>query len=576
MIDWSVVEAAHRYADLGWSVLPLHAIRNERCTCGKSDCPSPGKHPRTRNGVKDATTDHVAIDQWFEAWPDSNVGIATGKASGLVVVDVDPRNGGFESMEKIELPPTRMVETGGGGFHYLYAYADSVAQHVIATGVDVKADGGYIVAAPSNHISGGTYSWIDEAVKLAPAPPIALNGSARKTGPVVVEPDQKQRFADILSTDVGEGARNDTLTQVGGYLRNTQPEPVTRAILALWNQLHVKPPLAPDELSRTIKGLYQRYPGLSTDPYEFWTARSLLSTEFPELTWVVKDLLPEGLCFLAGRPKRGKSWLALQIAIDVVTGGSSLGTTSHGKVLYLALEDSPRRIKTRLQQMRAEKSDDLFFLNTFPQLDQGGYNRLMDLMEQYRPILVVVDTLARVQGRKRDGDSNADMTDLLSPLQALALEAHCAILMIDHHRKPGQDPADMIDDIAGSTAKTAVADAILGLYRKSGDALATLKITGRDVEERDIPLLWDSLQFHWRLEKKAELTVRDQRVIQFVDSVGEADINVIATHLGLTTRAIQEDMADLVARGLLGELTVPTGTRGRPRTLYTPANKGKS
>jgi hypothetical protein len=100
--DSTPLVAALAYATRGWPVLPLHSVQNGRCTCGAAACRSTGKHPRTANGIKDATTDLEQIKQWWACWPEANIGIATGAASGLVVVDVDPRNGGKESLERLQ------------------------------------------------------------------------------------------------------------------------------------------------------------------------------------------------------------------------------------------------------------------------------------------------------------------------------------------------------------------------------------------------------------------------------------------------------------------------------------------
>jgi Bifunctional DNA primase/polymerase, N-terminal len=100
--DSTPLEAALVYATRGWPVLPLHSVHNGECTCGAANCQSPGKHPRTANGIKDATTDLEQIKQWWTYWPEANIGIATGAASGLLVVDVDPRNGGKESLERLQ------------------------------------------------------------------------------------------------------------------------------------------------------------------------------------------------------------------------------------------------------------------------------------------------------------------------------------------------------------------------------------------------------------------------------------------------------------------------------------------
>jgi hypothetical protein len=97
----SRLQAAAFYAERGWYVFLIHCVRNGRCTCGRTDCSGPGKHPRTGNGLKDASTDPETIRGWWKRWPDANVGIVTGEVSGIVVVDIDPRYQGDESLEKL-------------------------------------------------------------------------------------------------------------------------------------------------------------------------------------------------------------------------------------------------------------------------------------------------------------------------------------------------------------------------------------------------------------------------------------------------------------------------------------------
>ncbi|HEY9285908.1 MAG TPA: bifunctional DNA primase/polymerase [Pyrinomonadaceae bacterium] len=160
--------AALSYARRGWHVFPLHSPDPDRgCTCamGKA-CTSPGKHPRTRKGLKDATTDERQIKAWWQKWPLANVGLTTGKASGLVAVDVDHRGGGGASLTELfeahgQFPETLEAETGGG-FHIFFSHPGvsfKNSSSVLGEGLDVKTDGGYVVAAPSLHASGKRYRW---------------------------------------------------------------------------------------------------------------------------------------------------------------------------------------------------------------------------------------------------------------------------------------------------------------------------------------------------------------------------------------------------------------------------------
>ena len=118
--------AALYYAALGWAVLPLHTIKNRACSCGNKNCNSPGKHPRCSHGVKDATIDPITISRWWKKWPKANIGIATGAISHLLVLDIDPRHGGTESLDQLsdrygKLPDTIESLTGGDGRHIFFS-----------------------------------------------------------------------------------------------------------------------------------------------------------------------------------------------------------------------------------------------------------------------------------------------------------------------------------------------------------------------------------------------------------------------------------------------------------------------
>lgn len=162
----AVLEAALGYYALGFSVIPIHGIVDGRCTCGKSNCPSKGKHPALgswkRYQDKRATEEEVR--QWFTPRPYLNLGIVTGKVSGIVVLDVDGE-AGHQALKKAgyEIPDTVHAHTGGGGDHYYFNYPQDGLRNSassIAPKVDVRGDGGLVVAPPSVHRSGGRYEWV--------------------------------------------------------------------------------------------------------------------------------------------------------------------------------------------------------------------------------------------------------------------------------------------------------------------------------------------------------------------------------------------------------------------------------
>jgi len=190
----SPLDAALYYATvLGWSVFPLHVARGGVCSCpdpqhggkpGGARCESKGKHPRISRGLKGASKDPAQIRAWWRRWPDAPVGVVTGEASGFVVLDIDVSRGkqGRESLARLEaengaLPPTSVSITGSGGSHLLFALPGSPLANSgskVGQGLDVRATGGYIVAPPSSHESGGVYQWQPGAepwtLPLAPMP----------------------------------------------------------------------------------------------------------------------------------------------------------------------------------------------------------------------------------------------------------------------------------------------------------------------------------------------------------------------------------------------------------------------
>ena len=94
----STAATALEYASRGWPVFPVHVPAGGGCSCGNPGCEHVGKHPRTQHGLLDATTDEATIRQWWTDWPDANIGFATGAASGIVVLDIDPRHGGDKTL----------------------------------------------------------------------------------------------------------------------------------------------------------------------------------------------------------------------------------------------------------------------------------------------------------------------------------------------------------------------------------------------------------------------------------------------------------------------------------------------
>jgi hypothetical protein len=230
--------------------------------------------------------------------------------------------------------------------------------------------------------------------------------------------------------------------------------------------------------------------------------------DFAPTRWVVPDVLPEGLALLVGKPKKGKSWMALGMCEAVAVGGVALGTrrVEQGDTLYLALEDNKKRLKKRLQKvLNGAAAPDKMHLHTeWPRLDEGGAELLDEwLTEHPGARLVVVDTLAKIRKPARGQNVYSEDYAALEQLLPLAAKHGVAIVVVHHLRKMAA--SDPLDEISSSTGLTAGVDGFLILRRTPGSKGPTLYVDGRDIEEpTEYALIWNMNTATWSIEGTAE------------------------------------------------------------------------
>jgi hypothetical protein len=270
------VVAALDYVARGWEVFPVWWIKKSRCACGEADWQHPGKHPLGKlapNGRNDATTDPKIIKGWWKRYPSANVGIATGSESGLVVVDIDPRNSGNESKKKLErlgnFSYTITVHTGGGGEH-IYLQHPGHGQKIKSKselggfpGIDQKGDGGYIVAPPSNHISGDKYTWkIPPDTPLAKIPDWLMQLLTKDSEPL-------RGTVALTGEKIPDGKRNGTLTSLAGTMRRRgMSQEAIEAALLVENK-RCDPPLSEKDVLTVARSVSRYAPGTDSAPQ--WT-----------------------------------------------------------------------------------------------------------------------------------------------------------------------------------------------------------------------------------------------------------------------------------------------------------------
>lgn len=217
-------EHALAYARQGWHVFPVHSAWNGTCTCGRTDCPSPAKHPRTRHGLKDATRDEAVIRTFFPDGQDCNIGAVCGVLNGIVVIDIDPKNDGENGIAGLEralgpLPATLTSMTPSGGRHLYFACPPTTlirnaTRFHGAPGVDIRGDGGYVVVPPSVGANGRAYTWLPTETALAtlPAPWLGL-----------IERRETQREADTREQPSGPQARPLSAATVDFETQGAEP-----------------------------------------------------------------------------------------------------------------------------------------------------------------------------------------------------------------------------------------------------------------------------------------------------------------------------------------------------------------
>lgn len=289
-----MISDALMYAKLGWQVFPLHTPDSEgRCSCRKDCGRDNGKHPRTIIGVHAATSDPEAVRRWWETWEDANIGVATGGASGIFVVDVDPRHGGDATLkallEKYEpggaFPQKVWASTGGGGWHLYFKHPGfPVKSHAgaLGPGVDVKGEGGYVVAPPSLHASGRRYEW--GGFDQPPDAPEWLLSLLRESAP--------RAAASVAEGEaILEGGRNQALTSLAGTMRRRgMSEESIFVAISVENVNRCSPPL-PEADVRKIAHSVARYQ--PEDPGFVYPTQTPLDGERPDGIYLVSEISGE-------------------------------------------------------------------------------------------------------------------------------------------------------------------------------------------------------------------------------------------------------------------------------------------
>ena len=316
---------------------------------------------------------------------------------------------------------------------------------------------------------------------------------------------------------------------------------------------------------------------------ETMTAEQLQSAPYSPVPFLVDELLPEGLHILAGAPKIGKSWLALWLCLCVSQGQPLWNfAVTQGEVLYLSLEDSYRRIQSRLFDLTEDAPPTLHFAILADTLKHGLEQQIEQFLTEHPTTkLVVIDTLQRVRSAGSDSNLYANDYQDVGLLKQLADKHHIAVLLIHHLRKLHDD--DPMNMISGSTGLSGAADSAFVLQKNARSAnAASLHCTGRDIPDRTLKLELGEDDHVWKLLSDSKTCTGASKIstLQLTKLLSEllrADSTYFGSpsalsakidpdgSLGITpkkvTRLVRESVADLRENGVLAETYRSNGKR---------------
>lgn len=459
-------EAAIKYAKIGLAVFPL--IPRD-------------KRPLTANGFKDATTDIAKIEEWWSINPSANVGIATGQVSGgLVVVDMDldedEDKDGYQSFVKWTdetasiLPDTWLSITGRGGYHMMFRSAFPVRSRTgWLDAVDIRANGGYIVAPPSIHPNGRRYEWED-------APEDTPIADTRDTDVEflmnTINVDDKKASEPLKVPDsIPKGHRDETMFKLAcKYQAMGMSDDAMLAALKAENQARCIPPLTDKEIEQKIRqalkyqkgeaieegnGIYVKKtykPKGSRDTEEITDFDLDMPTleEFEKRTkeWLIEGYIPKGcVTLLCSDGGIGKTSVWCDTLAAMTTGRTTLfdkavdnpfQTGVCREVMYFSKEDPTEEIlKWKFEAAEGDQKRVRCFGLDDERITKIWYGSLLleKLIEKYKPDICVFDTLQAFLPDGVDMAKRKDMRDALNPLNQMGAKYGTTFLMIMHTNK---------------------------------------------------------------------------------------------------------------------------------------------
>lgn len=458
-----VLDQVKEYANHGWSILPV-----------KPD----EKRPYMQNWLqytKERAGEQV-LSGWFTHLSGAGVGVVTGKISGILVLDVESHCP--QPIEEIlRKYPTNMVSrTGSGGYHLFYQYPSNkgrVSNRVrLFDGVDLRADGGFIVLPPTKHPSGGKYEWVNKGMPSV-FPSSILEVEGQPTNPA------GEAWISELLRGVTEGGRNDAAARLAGYFfKKGISYDIIESLLMEWNERN-DPPLPTGEIRTTIKSIQRSHTEDVTGATKVEFLDDRVAAKPPDntfdllklddyirgyggdgVTWAVDDWLPDkSITFLVSPPESYKTWLLLDLAVSVSTGLPFLGkyrVNQRGPCVIIQQEDSHIGLTERLALIANARTGaqlklgvDDYEIPVAPDLpiyihpsrllrfdNQKVLAELEQCIQQIRPKIIMIDPLYSATSVENYMAQSAEQMMILKTWR----DKYGCSFIVAHHSKKNTDP----------------------------------------------------------------------------------------------------------------------------------------
>ncbi len=431
------------------------------------------------------------VDRWFAQKPDIDIGLLCGKQNNVFVLDAD-KEIGMNTAASLKLPDT-VVNVTPKGKQYLFQWdsrLDGIPTNLVKPfdslpGIDFRGEGGFIVAPPSQNLGNVQYKWLnDEGIlnkPLAAIPEwlVQMFIERANVGDEVANAPEinTETWFEQIRDGVGEGEnRHRAMTKLASfYMSRGIPEDDVVLLMSTWNQKCTPPKDEKEFLAKLDQFLENwrsgKYKSSYKPPVTELKAQSFkefMTAGETKIDWLVQDLIPqESLTFLYGYQGIGKSFLALDLAIEIGRGGGSWINrfpVKGGRVLYIDEESHPTLLRTRYTKLLAAKGlsiDDLSDISFISKQqlkfdNDNSIRALKALIVEMRPDLVIVDSFSAVHSLNEN--SSQDMAHLRDYFQGIITDCKTGLLFIDHEGQPSMVLKTAAQKQRGSAVKGDMAD----------------------------------------------------------------------------------------------------------------------